>query len=132
MRYGAIAAGWLVDLSLSLVFGGLLAAVAGGEGAPPEEVARRLNGSTALVLTSLFIGLSFTGIGGYVAAMLAKERHIEHAMGVGLLSLGFGLTFLVAGPGESPGWVTALGLALSLPFAAFGGWFRKRTEAVTA
>ena len=132
MRYGAIAAGWLADLSLSLLFGGILAAIVGGENASPEEVTRRLNASAELILSSLLVGLSFTGVGGYVAAMLVKERHVEHAIGVGLLSLGFGLTFLIAGTGETPGWATALGLALTVPFAAFGGWFRKRTEVAAA
>lgn len=128
VRIGAIAAGWLADLGLSLLFFAVLAAIVGSDGAPPAEVARRMNASLDLALSSSLVGLAFTGVGGYVAALIARRRHIEHAVGVGLLSLGLGLSSLIGGtPGEN-GWVAVLGLVLTVPFAAAGGWYRKSTE----
>ena len=129
MRISAVAAGWLTDLGLSLLFFMVLAAIVGREGASAEDVARRMNGSVELTVTTLIVGLAFTGIGGYVAAALAKQQHIQHGVGVGLLSLGLGLSTLVAaGPGEQPSWVTLAGLVFTVPFAAFGGYYRRQTE----
>ena len=129
MRIGAIAAGWLTDLGLSLLFFMVLAGIVGGEGATPDDVARRMNGSLELMVSTLVVGLAFTGIGGYVAAMLAKQQHVRHAVAVGLLSVGLGLSSLfAAAPGDPPSWVTLAGLVLTLPFAAFGGYYRQQTE----
>ena len=129
MRIGAIAAGWLTDLGLSLLFFMVLAGIVGGEGASPEDVARRMNGSVELMVSTLLVGLAFTGIGGYVAATLAKQKHIQHALAVGLLSLGLGISGLAAGgPNSQPVWLTLAGIALTLPFAAFGGYYRQQTE----
>ena len=129
MRIGAIAAGWLTDLGLSLLFFMVLAGIVGGEGASPEDIARRMNGSVELMLATLVVGLAFTGIGGYVAAALAKRRHVQHAVAVGLLSLGLGLSGLAAG-GENaqPLWLTLAGIVFTVPFAAFGGYYRQQTE----
>lgn len=129
MRIGAIAAGWLTDLGLSLLFFMVLAAIIGGDGGSAEEVARRMNGSVELLASTLVVGLAFTGIGGYVAASLAKQQHVRHAVAVGMLSLGLGLSGLfAAGPGSQPVWATLAGLILTLPFAAFGGYYRQQTE----
>ena len=129
VRIGAIAAGWLTDLGLSLLFFMILAGIVGGEGASPEDVARRMNSSVELMVATLVVGLAFTGIGGYVAAALAKRRHVQHAVAVGLLSLGLGISGLAAG-GENaqPMWLTLAGIVLTLPFAAFGGYYRQQTE----
>ena len=129
MRIGAIAAGWLTDLGLSLLFFMVVTGIVGGEGGSAEETARRMNGSVELIASTLLAGLSFTGIGGYVAAMLAKQQHIRHAVAVGLLSLGLGVSGLfAAGPGDHPLWATVAGIGLTLPFAAFGGYYRQQTE----
>lgn len=128
MRIGAIAAGWLVDLGLSLLFFAILAAIVGGGGSSPEDVAKRMSGSVELLLSSLLVGLAFTGIGGYVAALIAKQQHVQHGMAVGLLSLGLGLSSLLGGGTEQHAWITALGLALTVPFGAFGGYYRKMSE----
>lgn len=129
VRIGAIAAGWLTDLGLSLLFFMMLAGIVGGEGASPEDVARRMNGSVELMLSTLLVGLAFTGIGGYVAATIAKQRQVQHALAVGLLSLGLGISGLAAGGTDGqPLWLSLAGIALTLPFAAFGGYYRQQTE----
>ena len=126
MKTGAVLAGWATDVSLSFVFGALVAAlVAGGGSATPEEVAARVAATPGLQLATLVVGLGFTGVGGYVAAMLAKERPLAHAAAVGLLSLVFGVTISVLAPSDAPLWYQALGLALTVPAAALGGWLRR-------
>lgn len=128
VRIGAVAAGWLVDLGLSLLFFAVLAAIVSGGGASPEEVAQRMSGSVELLLSSLLVGLAFTGVGGYVAAAIAKQQHVLHGVAVGLLSLGLGVSSLVGGGTEQQAWITALGLLLTVPFGAAGGYYRKVTE----
>ena len=128
MRIGAIAAGWLTDLGLSLLFFAVLAAIVGGDGSDAKEVSRRMGASVELLLSSLLVGLAFTGIGGYVAATLAKQQHVLHAAAVGLLSLGLGVSSLLGGGVDQQAWITGLGLLLTVPFAALGGYYRKVTE----
>lgn len=129
MRVGAIAAGWLVDLSLTLLFSAIvIMIVSGGATLSRAEIEQRMFGSVELMASTLLVGLSFTGIGGYVAATIARQRHVQHALGVGLLSLGLGLSSLF-GESPQPLWLSAAGLALTLPFAAFGGYYRARMEA---
>ena len=128
MRIGAIAAGWLVDLGLSLLFFALLAAIVGADGSDAKEVSRRMGASIELLLSSLLVGLAFTGIGGYVAAAIAKQQHVRHAAAVGLLSLGLGVSSLLAGGADQQAWITGLGLVLTVPFAALGGYYRQVTE----
>lgn len=128
VRIGAIAAGWLVDLGLSLLFFAVLYAIVGSDGAAPEEISRRMNASLDLALSSALVGLTFTAVGGYVAALLARQRHLEHAIGVGLLSLGLSLSSLIGGLPSENGWVALAGTVLTVPFAAAGGWYRKSTE----
>ena len=127
MRIGAIAAGWLTDVGLSLLFFMILSGIVGGEG--PEDVARRMNSSVELMVSRTLVGLAFTGIGGYVAATLARQKPVQHALAVGLLSLGLGLSAIADdGPNAQPIWLTLAGIVLTLPFAAFGGYYRKQTE----
>lgn len=128
MRIGAIAAGWLVDLGLSLLFFAVLAAIVGADGSDAKEVSRRMGASVELLLSSLLVGLAFTGIGGYVAATIAKQQHVRHAAAVGLLSLGLGVSSLLGGGVDQQAWITGLGLVLTVPFAAFGGYYRMVTE----
>jgi len=128
VRIGAIAAGWLTDLGLSLLFFAILAAIVGGGGSSPEEVSKRMSGSAELLVSSLLVGLAFTGIGGYVAAALAKQQQVQHGIAVGLLSLGLGVSSLLGGSDDQHAWITVLGLLLTVPFGAFGGYYRKVTE----
>lgn len=126
MNTGAILGGWATDIGLSLVFGALVAAiVAGGGSATPEEVAARVAATPELQLSTLLVGLGFTGVGGYVAATLAKARPLAHASAVGLLSLVFGVALSVLAPTDAPLWYQATGLVLTVPAAALGGWLRR-------
>lgn len=126
LKTGAILAGWATDLGLSLVFGALVAAIVTGGGSfTPEEVAARVAATPGLQLSTLLVGLGFTGVGGYVAATLAKERPLTHATAVGLLSLGFGVALSLLAPSDAPLWYQAAGLGLTVPAAALGGWVRR-------
>ena len=124
MNVAAIATGWLTDTLTSLLFGGIVASIVGGDGATQDEVIARINDSLGLLLSTFAVGLGFTAIGGYVAAAIAKQRPIPHAAMVGVLSLLTSLSFTLAGPSDGPLWLQLAGYALTVPAAVFGGWFR--------
>ena len=130
MKARAILAGWATDWAGSLLFFAVLTAIVAGDGASPEQVAALMTDSPELQLATFAVGLAFTGVGGYVAAAVAGERHIEHAAAAGILSLGLGLLLTLAGGGGSPAWLQAAGYLLTVPIAAFGGYYRMATERV--
>ncbi|MGH2498945.1 MAG: hypothetical protein ACRDF0_02455, partial [Candidatus Limnocylindria bacterium] len=126
VRLFPILAGWSADLFLSILFSLVITAIVAGDGAA-EAAAARIDSSIELQLSTLLVGLAFTGVGGYVAARLASERAMAHAVAVGLLSLGFGAAVTLFTPAEAPIWYQYLGLALTIPFAAFGGYYHVAT-----
>lgn len=133
MNVAAIVTGWLTDTLTSLVFGGIVASIVGGDGASEDEIVARMNDSLGLLLSTFAVGLAFTAIGGYVAAAIAKQRPIPHAAAVGVLSLLTSLSLSLAGPSDGPLWLQLAGYALTIPMAVFGGWFRlSATETKTA
>lgn len=120
-----------MDTFATLVFEVIIVSIVGSDGAAQAEIASRLNASLGLQLSMLVVGLSFTGIGGYVAARLAKQQQLRNAAYVGCLSLATsaGLS-LLAEPSSSvtPLWLDALGYVLVVPAALLGGWFRTSAE----
>jgi hypothetical protein len=76
--------------------------------------------TTPGIAFSLFFGLFFTGVGGYVAAHVAKNGTLINSGFVGSLGILLGLFFLHA----SPLIVTIVSLALSIPVALLGGYLR--------
>ncbi len=132
MNVAAIASGWLTDTLTSLIFGGIVAAIVGGDGASQDEIITRINDSLGLLVSTFAVGLGFTAIGGYVAAAVAKKRPIAHAAAVGVLSLITSLSLSLVGPSDGPLWLQVAGYALTIPAAMFGGWFRlSGTEATS-
>jgi hypothetical protein len=127
----AILAGWATDWAGTLLFIAVLTAIVAGDGASPEQVAERMTSSTELLLATFAVGLAFTGVGGYVAAAVAGERHLEHAAAAGTLSLGLGLVLMLAAGGDGgPAWLRVAGYLLTIPIAVFGGYYRMATERV--
>ena len=126
LRPRAVLGGWAADWSLSFLFFALMTAVVAGGGGTPEEITARMTESLDLQIASLVAGLAFTGVGGYVAAALARERHVPHGVAVGVVSLTVGV--LLSLLGGAFGVAQLVGYALTVPVAAFGGWYRKTTE----
>ncbi len=128
MNVVAIVSGWAVDTVSSLLFGGIIGAIVGSDGASEDEVIARMTASPGLVASTFVLGLAFTGIGGYVAASLAQQRRIAHAAAVGALSLLTSLAFSLLGPTDLPYAFQIAGIALTIPVAALGGWLRASGE----
>ena len=119
----AVLFGALVDNLGTFIVGPLFGlAVAQVSGAQSDEDLRLvIEGSAALLLVQMALGLAMTGLGAYTAATLAKgnERANAFAVGVVAVFVSFTLTFLA--PESAPFWVEAAGLLLLIPVAFLGG-----------
>lgn len=120
----AVALGIITDIGGSIVAGIILLAMFAGhvfsEPMSPQELDEALKPITQsgpFLITSLIAGLSFTALGGYVAARVAGKEIYLNAGLVGVFSLLAGLTF----GGEYPVWFNIAGLVLIIPAALYGG-----------
>lgn len=125
----AIVIGWLVDNVGSLIAGifiGITASVImAAKGLTPEQITEELSNSKAFQNISLFVGFSFTFVGGYIAAFIAKVDELKHALIVGILSLITGLFFTIGQTTELNWYFVSL---FVIPFAVLGGYLRKITK----
>jgi hypothetical protein len=115
--------GSLVDnagtLFVNALFGALVAQFSGATSA--EDLTLVIEGSLALQIAQLALGLSFTAIGAYVAAMMSKGSEHTNAFAVGVLSTAIGFLFVFTTPEMAPFWAEAAGLLLTIPAAFLGG-----------
>ena len=125
----AIIVGWLVDTVgtfIAGVFIGIIASVImASKGIEADRIADELSASRFLLNIPLFVGFSFTFIGGYVAAFIAKTDEIKHAFLVGVLSLLISFLFTLAQTTDPSGYFILL---FVIPFAILGGYLRKITR----
>jgi len=106
---------------LLLIFAGHLF----NEQLSPEELDATLKPITQsgeFLLVSLIVGLSFSALGGYVAARVAKREIYLNAGLVGVVSVLIGLTM----GAEAPPWYTIAGYVLVIPAALFGAHLADR------
>jgi MFS family permease len=126
----AIIIGWLVDTVGSFVAGIFIGIAAGiilvTKGISPEHIAEELSSSKSFRNISLFVGFSFTFIGGYIAAFIAKADELKHALIVGILSLIISVLFFSITQTTEPNW--QLISLFVIPFALLGGYLRKITK----
>lgn len=126
----AIFIGWLVDTVGTVIAGfiiGIIAAVfLAAKGLGADQIAEELSNSAAVQKSSLFMGFTLTFIGGYVAALIAKEDEIKHAVLVGVLSLVSSLVITAAMKQQDP--MLYLISLFVIPFAVLGGYLRKTTK----
>ncbi len=122
----AILLGVVIDNIGTLIVTGLYdALVAQLSGATSnEDLTLILEGSIPLQTVQLALGLSFTAIGAYVAAQIAKGNERANAFAVGLFSTLIGFLFVFASPESAPFWAEAVGLLLTIPAAFLGGEIR--------
>ena len=113
----AIAVGFATDMFLTQLFVLALMLVLFDPGSSAECLAQRID-FRLLDLLGLSWGLMFTGLGGFVAARLARADRYHNAMVTGALSL---LTSLCIN-GEPGDWTYMLGLLLTLPAALLGAY----------
>jgi hypothetical protein len=71
-------------------------------------------------------------VGGYIAARLAPERPMQHALALGVVGVVLSTTAAVAtwsmGPEFGPRWYPLLLVAIAVPCAWVGGRFRVMQE----
>lgn len=119
-----VAADWLG----TLVTAPLLWAAFGVGPETPDSRIQELLAAPEFILAATLHGGFLTAVGGYVAARLAPDDPLRHALIVGALSLVLGVLVTTA-PGEGPEpawWVDTLGYLLAVPAALAGGWLGAR------
>jgi hypothetical protein len=125
----AVLIGWVVDIGGSLGVGFLVGVFAGIyliiKGVSPDRMEEAIYSSFGFLLTSLIIGLFFTGLGGYIAAKIAKTAELKHAFVVGLLSALTGMLYIVLSSNPGPPSFNIVGLTLVIPIAVLGGYLAK-------
>lgn len=138
----AVIIGLLVDIAGSIVVWLVIAVVAGiiigtrlaitEPGLKSAEITARieqqLTPSVGFNLSFLFIGLFFTGLGGYIAAKIAKFAELKHAFAVGILSLVTGVLVTVIFRIPIKNWFDWSGYLLTIPLALLGGYIRMKTK----
>jgi len=82
-------------------------------------------GAGILLLTIVYVGV-FAIAGCYLAARLAPERPMLHAMILGVLGLVFNVVGTIGQWATAPVWYHVTSLVLVLPYAWLGGWLRER------
>ncbi len=126
----AVIIGWLIDnvgTFIAEIFIGIITGfIFVSKGIPPDQIAEEFSNSAALRNILLFVGFSFTFLGGYIAALIAKTDELKHALLVGVLSL---MTSLLLTSVISPqGSIYYLIALFVIPFAVLGGYLRKITK----
>jgi hypothetical protein len=117
----AVVAGFVLIAVLS--FGTDAAVRAAWPGA--VDAAGRTDDVRILLLTIAYVGVYATA-GCYLAAALAPDRPMRHALILGALGLAFTTMGTAAGWGTAPAWYHVVSLLLVLPYAWLGGRLRER------
>ncbi len=111
----ALLVGTVVDLVGSslfgLIWGFCVAVIKAGQGDTFSEKSFYSMEPWALLIVS-FIGLCYTALGGYVAAMMAKRSQLLHGAIVG----GLTLPWFLVGTSAVPSWCLVVGVLGVIPF----------------
>ncbi len=134
LRPQAILVGTFVDYLISMPLGLVLIMVLSLKSSIPfwdENSSEALDALTAtpeFLAWALVLGMLCTVFGGYVAANQAGRRHAQHGAFVGLASLLIGFLFYLLPSPEVPlpRWYEMLGVLVSIPSGAAGGWLASR------
>jgi hypothetical protein len=83
-------------------------------------------GPTYVLVLELVVALLAAICGGYVCALVARQRPLHHAAALGGLMLALGVVSIIGEAGMKPMWST-LSIVLASPLAAMSGaWLRGR------
>ena len=126
LKWSAVIIGSAVDIGgtmvTSFVIGIVAAAMLLKPGELPTQLQARLLTNAGFLTAEFVVGLSFSCLGGFVAARLAKRRERAHAAMTGAVCLGLGLVSAIALPeSHLPLWFRIAGYLLVLPVALLGG-----------
>lgn len=114
----------IAGMVLLVLFSGMLVA----QGRTPEEISPMLLQSNQYLFLSLALGLSFTALGGYVAARVANHREYWHALIVGVIVLIIGEIMVSGDPTGMPLSIRIIGDLLVVPAALLGGHMRRNAK----
>lgn len=119
----------VMAIVVGFLFIGLLAFGADAllRSAMPEafDASGRVTSVPILVLTLVYVGI-FAIAGCYLAARLAPDRPMRHALILGVLGLIFNIAGTYAMWDTAPAWYHVIALALVMPYAWIGGRIRER------
>jgi hypothetical protein len=121
----------IVRSILAIVAGFLfIGALAGGTGVALQAAGilpaagEPLTDIGPVLLETAYVAV-FAIAGCWLAALLAPDRPMRHALILGLLGLAFNLLGAVVTWGQRPVWAVLLNLALVMPYAWIGGRLRE-------
>lgn len=128
----ALFLGVVADIGGTIVAGMLLALLMPGLAAPVPNVDPSIPPAPSVGFQwfSLLVGLSFTAVGGYVAARTANHREYFHALLVGIVSLALGELMVGMSPEGYPLAQRIVGDLLVIPAALVGGHVRLNQKAM--
>jgi Na+/H+-translocating membrane pyrophosphatase len=111
------------SIVVTLVLGVLLTS----QGIPAVDVENQLGSSGPYQVFSLLFGLSFTVLGGYVAARVANRRELWHGMVLGIASLAFGEVYIALFDLDIAFWQRLASWVAMIPAGIWGASiYRKR------
>jgi hypothetical protein len=116
----AVVAGFLLIGTLAFGTGAVLAAT--GVFPPATEPVTDLG---RLLLETVYVA-AFAIAGCWLAAFLAPDRPMRHALVLGVLGLAFNLAMAPATWDLRPSWSIVLNLVLVMPYAWIGGRLREQ------
>jgi MFS family permease len=97
---------------------------------PPEKLSpaimAAIRESPGLFTLAFIFGAACSILGGYVAAWIARRRHVVIGALSSYLCFGIGVYSLIAGSGQMPLWLHAVLLLLSPALGGIGGYLRQR------
>jgi hypothetical protein len=88
------------------------------------DAAGRVESTPVLLLMLAYVGV-FAISGCYLAARLAPDRPMRHALVLGALGLAFNIAGSAAAWQTAPAWYHVTAIALVMPFAWTGGRLRE-------
>lgn len=119
----------VMAIVVGFLFIGLLAFGADAvlRGAMPGafDATGRMTSVSVLLLTLAYVGV-FAIAGCWLAARLAPDRPMRHALILGMLGLVFNIAGSYAMWHTAPAWYHAIAIALVMPYAWIGGRIRER------
>ena len=124
----AILSGWLVTVVGYIVTMVIIALF------NPETFKTSAHYSRGYWLVTLFVGLIYSIVGGFITGIVARRREVAHAIGLVV----FGLLISECWPrGDQntmsvPGWYWIAGYVLVAPSTILGGWLRARQGVLLA
>lgn len=133
-----VTVGSIADVGLSGIFGALvMSKLAPSAVNLPSEQYQQLVESLMLndlrlYLTIFIVGSSFSILGGFIAAKIAKRHELLNGSLASFLCVGSGILSLMDGNSTFPLWIQLLSIIISPLLALFGGYICLKYKNVLA